>query len=180
MPKLNQTDFAKEVGASKVRIHAAIKSGILSESVTIKKGGGRGGNDTYEIDLEKGKREWAENRDISRIPDSDKAEAARDLAGDLKGEKKGAYAQAKTMGAVYDAQMKKLEYGMLAGTLVKADEVKAAAFKAARGVRDAILNLPGRVAPEIANMTDAHTIEIFLLEKLSEALEELGNVGKRG
>lgn len=180
MVKLNQKDFAAlpEVAVSKARISAAIKSGVLSESVTKKAGKGRGGNDIYEIDKAKGIEEWRNNRDISRMPDPEKADAARDLAGELKsGDGKSNYQKAKTMAAFYDAQIKKLEYGEMAGDLVRADQVKAAAFRAARNVRDAILNLPGRVSQEIATMSDAHAIEMYLMDQLSETLEGLGDAG---
>lgn len=178
MPKVDQKTFAEKVGVTKGRISAAIRSGILKNSVTVT-GKGRGGNSTYEIDLDKGIEEWNANRNVSHTPDPDNAAAGRELGKELSDKENpknvNDFVKAKTIREKYNAAMAKIEYEERVGKLVPVEDVKREAFKRARTVRDAILNLPGRIAAEIANMNDVHTVEMYLIEQLSQALEDLGN-----
>lgn len=183
MAEVDQKTFAELVGATKQRISAAIKSGILVESVR-QDGVGRGGNPIYKIDAEKGKAEWDANRDITRIPDPDKAEAQRILSKGLNdadgadrddsGNKVPAYQKSKSIAAAFEAKLKQLDYLERAKKLISVDDVKAEYFKRGRLLRDAIMVIPGRVSSELANMDDAHAIEVFLTNHLAEALEDLG------
>ncbi len=59
------------------------------------------------------------------------------------------------------------------GKYVDVDEVRAAAFKQARTVRDNILNIPDRLAPVLASLNDAAEIHKKLQEELNKALAEL-------
>ncbi|MFN7225836.1 MAG: hypothetical protein ACK5UY_01100 [Holosporales bacterium] len=59
------------------------------------------------------------------------------------------------------------------GKLVSADEVKIAAFRRARIVRDGMLNLPDRVAAVLAAETDAAKVHAILTKEIRLILEAI-------
>lgn len=73
----------------------------------------------------------------------------------------------------------KLENDRRAGELVEVAIVAREAFDASRIIREAVLNLPARIAAELAAMTDAHDVYVRLDEALrailSETAEALAN-----
>ena len=95
------------------------------------------------------------------------------------GEKRADYQQARTISAMYEARLKKIDYETKAGKLVKADKVKSELFKVARVVRDKILNIPNRISDELAITTDPHEIHLKLTRELTDALQELADYGKQ-
>lgn len=82
-------------------------------------------------------------------------------------------AEALRLQAHYKGQLLKLEYGLKSGNLVYADVIQTAAFNKARQVRDALLNIPDRIAPEIAATSTEKQVKEKLLCAFSEALEPL-------
>ena len=83
------------------------------------------------------------------------------------------FSAAQTISAQYKAALLKLEYGEKSGELVKRKDVESEFFTLARTVRDAVLNVPGRVSAELAGVTDQHVINSRIEEELVKALEEL-------
>jgi hypothetical protein len=81
--------------------------------------------------------------------------------------------EAKTAREIYNARMARVEYEEQIGKLVQADAVKAEAFKLARTVRDGLLNLPDRIAHELAHETSATAIHHRLTTEIRQALEAL-------
>jgi hypothetical protein len=75
----------------------------------------------------------------------------------------------------YKAEKARLEALQGRGELVPADEVKAAAFKLARGVRDSIMAIPDRLAAQLAGTTDARQCHTLLTEELRIALRSLAD-----
>lgn len=71
------------------------------------------------------------------------------------------------------AQLAQLELDERQGKLVRANEVRAEAFRMAREVRNALALLPNRLAPMLAAETDPHTIRQVLAQEISAALESL-------
>lgn len=61
------------------------------------------------------------------------------------------------------------------GELLNAEEVKQAAFDMARITRDALLNIPDRIAAGLAVETDQHRVREMLTTALYEALERLSD-----
>lgn len=59
------------------------------------------------------------------------------------------------------------------GKMVSADEVKIAAFRRARIVRDGMLNLPDRVAALLAAETDVAKVHAILTKEIRLILEEI-------
>lgn len=83
------------------------------------------------------------------------------------------YAQSRAVREAYQARLAKLEYEQKSGKLVDADQVKASAFKTARTVRDGLLNLPDRIAHELAHETDATRVHARLSTEIRTVLEAL-------
>lgn len=179
MPPVNQVQFSKMVGVSKARVSNAIRQGLLKRSVTVIPGGGRGGQDGYAIDPELGVAEWQENRDLKRAPDPAQLAVNKLVGRQIKIDPEAAQRaqQNKERKDKADADLAELNYRLKAGELVEARTVEKAAFNRGRLVREAILNVPGRLAAELAVMSDAHAIEMMLRESLGQALEELADAG---
>ena len=95
---------------------------------------------------------------------------------DEPGEESGrklSYAEARAERERFLAQLARLEYEEKSGALVEAEEVKREAFRLARVVRDGLLNLPDRVAAELAAETNQFVVHRRLTEELRKALEGL-------
>lgn len=85
------------------------------------------------------------------------------------------YARSRAIREAYQAQLAKLEFEERSGRLVSVEAVKIEAFKTHRRVRDAILNIPDRCAPQLATMTDAVEIHAYLLSEITQALRQLSS-----
>lgn len=59
------------------------------------------------------------------------------------------------------------------GEWVSAEDVKATAFKVGREVRDGLLNIPDRIADQLAVMHDAHAIYRLLHQEIRCIIEAL-------
>jgi hypothetical protein len=82
-------------------------------------------------------------------------------------------AQSRALREGYMAQLAKLEYEHEIGKVIDADEVKREAFRAARQVRDSLLNLPDRLAAELAAESNQFKVHQRLVKEIRRALEEL-------
>ncbi len=71
------------------------------------------------------------------------------------------------------AKLLEIKAKVEAGKYVEIDEVRAAAFKQARVVRDHLTILADRIAPILANISDAREIHRIIEEEHNKALEEL-------
>jgi hypothetical protein len=78
------------------------------------------------------------------------------------------YAKARAARELYQAQLVKLELDRQLGTLVRADEVKVAAFNSARKARDQLIALPNRVAAIIAATDDTEEVRRILDEEIEK------------
>lgn len=75
----------------------------------------------------------------------------------------------------YQAELAKLQVSQQRRELVSADEVKAAAFRAARSVRDSLMALPDRLAAQLAGTNDVRLCHTLLTEELRVALRSLAD-----
>lgn len=83
------------------------------------------------------------------------------------------YVQARRVREIYNSKIAKVTYEERIGTLTVSADVKDAAFKAARTVRDRLLAIPRRLAPLLTAETDERTIEEMLREEITQALSSL-------
>lgn len=80
----------------------------------------------------------------------------------------------------FRAKLVELEYEERVGTLVRKSEVEKEAFRVGRLVRDAVLNVPSRLAGILAAESDQRKVHDLLEKELRQALEALALDGKPG
>ena len=64
------------------------------------------------------------------------------------------YAKARAAAQIYEARLKNLKYEERAGNLVPARDVEDAAFRAMTCLREALMNIPARLAAQLAAESD--------------------------
>lgn len=131
------------------------------------------------VHKELGPKEWFENFPKRKIidvqsPDMDMksivqsgAKRSKAMAEDMS------LAAAERKKKIFDANIAELKFLEANGSLISAELVEKRAFEVARKVRDQILNIPNRIAPELAADTDPHSVEQTLYKELIKALEAL-------
>lgn len=83
-------------------------------------------------------------------------------------------AQSRAVREAYMARLAKLEFEERSGKLVSVDQVKTEAFKLARSVRDAMLNIPDKLAHVLANESDPARVHLRMTAEIRQALSSLG------
>src|SRR5689334_13221603 len=89
------------------------------------------------------------------------------------GESPGSFAQAKTAEMIFRAKLRKLEYETRTGKFISADEVKVKWFQITRQVRDKLLALPSKLAPQLAALSDMKEIRDLLDAEITATLRGL-------
>lgn len=176
MALMSMRAYANQRGVSPEAVSKAVRTGRIS-TVTDAKG-------KRWIDSDVADREWAANTNVAHKTTPTRAEAAGETtpAQQSEGSERelgsgaATYQKSKAMREAYMARLAGLEYQERLGKLISADKVKISAFNTARVVRDSILNIPDRIAAELASETDPHKVHTKLTEALIEALEELSRV----
>lgn len=92
---------------------------------------------------------------------------------DLDPLKDPAIAKSQAKKEEFRAKLVELEYEERVGTLVKKSEVEKEAFRVGRLVRDAVLNVPSRLAGILAAESDQRKVHDLLEKELRQALEAL-------
>ena len=170
----------KMLGVSHEAVRKAIKSGRLVKSVVIDHAGkpkilpsliaGEWLRNTDHTQMvNEGGNHLAERVSRGEVPVSDGEAPSVGGGPDLN--------QSKRIKAAYEARLAKLSFEEKSGRLVDADGVRVEAFKTARTVRDAIMNIPERLAAQLAAEKDAHACFLMLTKELNEALEALAKNG---
>ena len=75
----------------------------------------------------------------------------------------------------YSAEQVKLLVDQQRGTLVPLDAVKREAFALAKAVREALINIPDRVANQLAGESDPAAVHQLLSDELTSALGQLAD-----
>ena len=84
-------------------------------------------------------------------------------------------AVSKQVKAAYEAKLTELEYKERNGDLVSIREVKNQAFAMARAVRDGMMGIADRLAPQLAATTDARQVHTLLTDEIRIALRGLSD-----
>jgi hypothetical protein len=74
---------------------------------------------------------------------------------------------ARALREVYDAQRRALDLAVRRGELMPVDEIEAEAFRLFRGLRDAVFQVPTRVAASVAAEKDEATVRETLERELN-------------
>jgi phage terminase Nu1 subunit (DNA packaging protein) len=157
---ISATEYADRRGVSRPAVLQAIRNGRLTKSVTRE---GR----NYRINADLADKEWAATTSIDRGEHNNRM-MLQDAG--VEGET-ASYAASRAKKEAYEAELARLKYEQQAGTLIDAEAVKKEAFKVARMVRDGLLNIPDRVAAEVAGITDSFIIHRRLTDEIRKALE---------
>jgi hypothetical protein len=83
------------------------------------------------------------------------------------------FAQARTIEMVYRARARKLDFEAKSGKLISADEVKVAWFQIVRQVRDKLLAMPTKLAPQLAALSDVREVRELLDTEIAATLRNL-------
>lgn len=174
-------EFAGIKGVSPTAVQKAIKAGRLVNSVKYNAAG-----KCPKIDPIVAIQEWEKNTDHSKRNvgrDIRKPEPSREpyINPDIERptpemeEARKTLADAILMKETYAGERAKLKFEIESGKYVESAEVKDEAFKLGRTVRDNIMNIPDRLAAELAGITDAAAVHTKLTAELRQALEALTN-----
>lgn len=169
--KISANAYAKHRAVSLQAVLKAIREGRLPTSAVQRKSG------RWDIDPEVADIEWQQNTDSGQgAPAHAKNRQDQPApAGDAEPEdgEPITYAQARAQHERFKARLAQLELEQREGKLVEADAVKRESFRTARLVRDALLNLPDRIAAELANETNQFKVHQRLVSEIRRALEDL-------
>ena len=159
MAILSQRGYARHRGVSPSAVQKAIATGRISTQPD-----GR-------IDSEQADVEWEQNTTRHAPPIAKRGQDEDDVS--IAGASQ--YTKARAVREHYQARLAKLEFEERTAKLVSADEVRVAAFNKFRQFRDAILNLPDRLAAMLAAESEAAKCYEVLATEIRRALNEFAD-----
>jgi hypothetical protein len=109
------------------------------------------------------------------LPEPHSAAQTPRVASDLAGgaPQPGNFAQARTAEMVFRARLRKLEFETKSGKFLPSDEVKVKWYTLARQIRDKLLALPAKLAPQLAALSEAREIRDLLDAEIVAILKSL-------
>lgn len=159
------SDYARHRGVSRQAVDRAIRRGKLARSL-VDVDGQRMVRDVDEADAE-----WLE-KTTRRVKSKPPAETAEPKNEPAEAQPAGNSLFEEQRAATHElARHRKLTNDEREGRLVPIAIVQKQQFETMRIVRESMLNLPTRIAGELAAETDAAKIARILDERLREALE---------
>lgn len=170
MPELiSPSEYARRRGCSHVAVGKAISKGRIT---TVLGANGRKMIDPVVADIQ-----WSRNTDPDQAARANAPKGGASPAVGGSGDGDGsAYWGARTRRETAEASMSEMKLRQLAGELVERKRVEAAAAAAGRMVRDAIMNVPVKISPELAAMTDPFEIERRLQAALRQVMDDAARI----
>ena len=174
------SEFAALKGCSKPAVTHAVKSRIAA--AVVEKDGKRWLNRDLAIDLwtrntlrnNRANMNLADSVVSKKQPARTKAEIQQKVA-QLPDDAIPELNESRARREHYQAELAKLEVDHRRNELVSADGVKKEAFNVAKTVREALINIPDRVANLLAAESNATAIHMALTDEITQALEGLAN-----
>ena len=155
--------FAREIGVSEAAVRKAIRSGRLKDSL-----GKTAKGAPVIVDPPLAEREWTASSKTAFGVRTSGAQAAEPVDGMLIPASTLIEAQ---RGATIQRERKlRIENDVAEGRLIPIERVTKEAFDVQRTIRENILNLPARIAGELAAESDAARVYLRLEAALREAL----------
>ena len=148
-------EYARHRNTGHSSVQKAIDSGRIS---TLPNG---------QIDSDVADREWRENTEVRAKGSTRKRQPS---GGGQDGSIASGYAKSRAVREFYDAKMAELAYKEKLGSLISTAEVKIATFNEHRAMRDAMLNLPDRLAAILAAETEEAKVYKIMREEIHKAL----------
>lgn len=158
-------------GQSHVAVLKAIQSGRISPRAAVKEGA------RWYIDSDIADEEWAGSTDTmnggnirggsGELPEPPRMMASEEAGlGNIPSRN-----FSRAVRELYMARMARVEYERETGARVVAADVRKEAFEQARRLRDALLNMPDRLAHDLAAMSDPGAVHLALSAAIRETLE---------
>ena len=162
---MKQAEYARRRGVSRQAVAKAIKQG----RITVLPDGG--------VDPETADREWAENRGSKMLAPSAPATHVnrRQSPAPFDPAEFLTFDEARALREQFAAERERLKLEQEAGLLIDAAEVRAVWFAALRTVRERLLNVPDRLAQQLATEGDAAQVHAALLKEIRFVLENLSD-----
>ncbi len=91
----------------------------------------------------------------------------------VPGAQPGNFAQARTAEMVFRARLRKLEFETKSGKFLSADDVKVKWYTVVRQIRDKLLALPAKLAPQLAALNEAGAVRDLLDNEIVTVLKSL-------
>jgi hypothetical protein len=156
------TEFAELIGVSRQSVLEAIKRGRLPKSAS------RVGK-VWHVDPELGQVEYRANVDIGKRHNFKGGGRDTDGASEYPD-----FNESRAKRIFFEAKLAEIEVKTREGQLVDKAALKERSFKLGRLIRDGMLNIPDRVAADIAAETDAFKVHARLTKEIREVLTVLG------
>lgn len=137
---------------------AAVRKAIKSGRITL--------NQNKKLNQELADAEWFKN--TSPAKQRKEADSNQSSSDD-----KISYHRSRAIREDYNAKLTHLQFERESGKLIPIEEVRTSAFNAGRRVRDRLLNIPDRVAPQLVGKASIFEIKNILKSELTKILEEL-------
>ena len=158
MAILGVREYARHRGVG----HSTVQKAISSGRITPLANG--------MIDSDQADRDWATNTEGRPKGSTRKRQPSSD--GGQDGVIAAGYAKSRAVREYFEAKMAEIEYKQKLGRLISTDEVKIATFNEHRKMRDAMLNLPDRLAAMMAAETDEAKVYKIMRDEIHKALGE--------
>lgn len=190
MAKLNFAAYARHRGVTPAAVTKAVATGRISTEVDPRSG-------RRVIDSDRADREWDENTDRAKQegsaahlkrpspaaptseiqPDEPTTQAPPALPPSDPVSASASIQLSRARREHFNAELARLKFERESGKLVEADQVQRRSFDTARIVRESMLNIPDRVAAQLAGETDARRIHELLTGEITKALEAVAENG---
>lgn len=167
---LSFSEYAAHRKVSPAAVSQAVASGRITPVVDTR---GR-----RRIDPEIADAQWSKNTDplqSERAGGSNRGAESPD-GGEGGGAKGSPYWDARTRRELAEAEMSEMKRRQMAGELCDVAGVRRAASGMGRVMRDSVMGVPSRLAPELAHLSDAWEIEQRLTAALRQVLDDLAKM----
>jgi phage terminase Nu1 subunit (DNA packaging protein) len=163
--RVTKSQYAKLRGCAASAVTRAIKEGRIT---TIQVDG------RELIEVAVADIQWQSNT-RARVDSSSAAAVAAEPAVIVANEVGGktSYEEARRRRETAEANLAEMKQAEMQGTLIRADAVRTAWAAKITGARDALLQIPSRVAPVLAACSDLVEVTALLEAELRQALDEL-------
>ena len=153
-------EYAKHRGCSPAAVTIAIRDGRCPVELD--------GSGKKVVDSEKADEQWVSGG--AGQPQGNKEKKQDEAKGNSP-----PLLHSRSIKEAFQARMAKLDYEDRIGITINAEEVKKEAFKSARIVRDNMLNIPDRLAAELAGETNQFVIHKKLTDEIRRAISDVLN-----
>lgn len=165
--RVTKSEYAKLRGCAPSAVTRAIKEG----RITTVQVGGRELIEVAVADIQ-----WQANT-RARVDSSSAAVLAsmppQIIVANEVGQPATSYEEARRRRETAEANLAEMKQAEMQGTLIRADAVRSAWAAKITGARDALLQIPSRIAPVLAAETDLVRVTALLEAELRQALAEL-------